>query len=525
MATVQDYRQARRIGQISLTNLIARNIAEGGGFGSVGKAVSQKFAAKRTRIKEAFDPLNIASMLVGRSKLGTAILGRMMGRGAEDIQYFARKGAGREAAYDPFFARVSPGSLQPVKQDEGVADVFAKIYNLLKKNIDDEAKRKEVEKNFREEQALEDERRFKELLSAIIGSKRPTATPVEKKEGGGLLDFIKGMFANVKEMFTNLMSFLEPFIDLSKTIMTSFGKGFLSLIARLGTFLLSPVGIALLGILTVAALGAYVYDLWLDRDKTGIQQQKALESGQAAGGGYGGEAEYESMKESPEKEAAREKIISKFNKSKKGNIASATLTELNALREDILQYGDPRLQLKSNPSPLIKERSAKLDAIEAEIKNKKAKQPSATPVPAGTTSDGTSKQTASPTSSAGAASTATAGGTSTSVGPTSTTTTGGTSTPATSTSETPTTTPSPTTSPMPSTPSMPPVMTATNQNMELQDEMNVAMSNAPMIFNKSSTNGMNLPGSDMGTVTGAAAVRNDSLDNIMDNLRRRTSVM
>jgi len=297
------------------------------------------------------------------------------------------------------------------------------------------------------------------------------------------------------------------------------------LIARLGTFLLSPVGIALLGILTVAALGAYVYDLWLDRDKTGIQQQKALESGQAAGGGYGGEAEYESMKESPEKEAAREKIISKFNKSKKGNIASATLTELNALREDILQYGDPRLQLKSNPSPLIKERSAKLDAIEAEIKNKKAKQPSATPVPAGTTSDGTSKQTASPTSSAGAASTATAGGTSTSVGPTSTTTTGGTSTPATSTSETPTTTPSPTTSPMPSTPSMPPVMTATNQNMELQDEMNVAMSNAPMIFNKSSTNGMNLPGSDMGTVTGAAAVRNDSLDNIMDNLRRRTSVM
>ncbi len=373
MATAQDYRQARRTGQISLTDLIARNIAEGGGFGSVGKAVSQKFAAKRTRIREAFDPLNIASMLVGRTKLGTAILGRMMGRSADDIQYFARKGAGREAAYDPFFARVSPGSLQPVKQSEGVADVFAKIYNLLKKNIDDETKRREVEKNFREEQSLEDERRFKELLAAITSSARPKATPVEKKEGGGLLDFIRSMFGNIKDMFTNLMKFLDPFINLAKTIMTSFGTGFLSLIARLGAFLLSPVGIALLGLLTVAALGAYVYDLWLNRDKTGIQQQKALSSGQAAGGGYGGEAEYESMKESPEKEAARKKIIDKFNKDKKGNIASATLTELNALREDILQYGNPRFQLKSNPSPYIKEKSAKLDAIEAEIKKRKEK--------------------------------------------------------------------------------------------------------------------------------------------------------
>jgi len=522
MATAQDYRQARRTGQISLTDLIARDIAEGGGFGSVGKAVSQKFAAKRTRIREAFDPLNIASMLVGRTKLGTAILGRMMGRSADDIQYFARKGAGREAAYDPFFARVSPGSLQPVKQSEGVADVFAKIYNLLKKNIDDETKRREVEKNFREEQSLEDERRFKELLAAITSSARPKATPVEKKEGGGLLDFIRSMFGNIKDMFTNLMKFLDPFINLAKTIMTSFGTGFLSLIARLGAFLLSPVGIALLGLLTVAALGAYVYDLWLNRDKTGIQQQKALSSGQAAGGGYGGEAEYESMKESPEKEAARKKIIDKFNKDKKGNIASATLTELNALREDILQYGNPRFQLKSNPSPYIKEKSAKLDAIEAEIKKRKEKQASATPVPSGATSGGMSGQTASsatpvPSGASKGAEASPAGSITSSAGDA--------STPAASTATTPGSASSDMSTAMPNVPSAPPVATATDQNMQLESEIMDFTQSAPMIINKSSTNGINLGGQDAGTATGAAPVRDDAIGNIINKLQRRSSVM
>jgi hypothetical protein len=51
------------------------------------------------------------------------------------------------------------------------------------------------------------------------------------------------------------------------------------------------------------------------------------------------------------------------------------------------------------------------------------------------------------------------------------------------------------------------------------------MQSAPMIFNKSSTNGINLGAPDAGTVTGAAPIRNDALENIINKLQRRSSVM
>lgn len=519
MATVQDYRQARRIGQISLTNLIARNIAEGGGFGSVGRAVSQKFAAKKTRIREAFDPLNIASMMVGRTKLGTAILGRMMGRSAEDIQYFARKGAGREAAYDPFFARVGAGSLQPVKQSEGMADTFAKLYNLIKKNIDDETKRREIEKNFREEQALEDERRFNELLAAITGGARPKATPIEKKEGGGLLDFIKGIVSGFTGMLGKLKDGLFWMFDALSPVIKMLGTGLLKIFEALLAagktllqFLASPAGF--ITAIAVAQIGASL------KATSDVEQkiEKAAAEGDigtvttevmkrpAAQSALGAEfqdpmkfsdARAETKKEleaaakngSPKaqqalKEFDKQELTSKYAEDylrkkgyevDEGGVYLATKKDTGVLgfgkekvskqlAEEALSYGRKRAESETKVSPVPTKPKAPISSA-----------PSTPSTPAASSA---------PMPSAPAAAT-----------------------------------------PAPSTPSMPPVMTATNQNIELQDEMNVAMSNAPMIFNKSSTNGMNLPGSDMGTVTGAAAVRNDSLDNIMDNLRRRTSVM
>jgi hypothetical protein len=524
MATAQDYRQARRTGQISLTDLIARNIAEGGGFGSVGKAVSQKFAAKRTRIREAFDPLNIASMMVGRTKLGTAILGRMMGRSAEDIQYFARKGAGREAAYDPFFARVGPGSLQPVKQNDGTADVFAKIYNLLKKNIDDETKRREVEKNFKEEEALEDERRHKELLAAIAGSARPKATPVDKKEGGGLLDFIKGMFANfmdflkpIKDGLMWLFNAVSPLISLLGKGLMSVFKGLLDLglagVRALVSFMASPFGLAILAGVAVAYLSSLV------AEAIGNWENKKIEE-------KGGKAAVEAQKEVMKAPAASpiQESYDEFGGTQVSDEAQMAAEKRDALikeKQDLIWqkmtkkgypvrktgfFGGITFEKKSGeqaPEELVNKVTQEADA-ELEVKRKKAQT-----APQKKGSDGKTPSKGAESSSAGST----------------TSSAGGTSTPVASTAATPSATPAEMSTAMPSVPTAPPVATATDQNMQLEAESMDFTQSAPMIFNKSSTNGINLGGQDAGTATGAAPVRDDALGNIINKLQRRGSVM
>jgi hypothetical protein len=516
MATVQDYRQARRIGQISLTDLIARNIAEGGGFGSVGKAISQKFAARKTRIKEAFDPLNIASMMVGRTKLGTAILGRMMGRSAEDIQYFARKGAGREATYDPFFSRVGAGSLQPVKQNEGMADAFAKLYNLIKKNIDDETRRKEIEKNFREEQALEDERRFNELLAAITGKAKPTATPVEKKEGGGLLDFIKGLLAGFKDMVNKVKDGLFWLYETLSPVVKMLGSGLLKIFEAmlaagktLLQFLASPAGfVTAIAVAQIAASLKATSDVEQKIEKaaaegdigtvtTEVMKRPAAQS--ALGAEFQdpmkfSEARAETRKEleaaaskgSPQaqtalKEFDKQELTSKYAEDylrkkgyevDEGGVYLATKKDTGVLgfgkekvskqlAEEALSYGRKRAESEGKVSPAPK--TPKSPTTPA----------SSTPTPAASSASKPAPPVASPVSSA---------------------------------------------------PSMPPVVSATDQNMNLQGEYMTA-DTPPIIFNKAATTGVSLPDNEMGTVTGAASIRDDALENIMANLRKRSTVM
>jgi hypothetical protein len=82
-----------------------------------------------------------------------------------------------------------------------------------------------------------------------------------------------------------------------------------------------------------------------------------------------------------------------------------------------------------------------------------------------------------------------------------------------------------TVTPAPSLPATPPVVTATGQNMELESESMYSMQSAPMIFNKNATTGVNLGGQDTGTATGAAPIRDDAIEDIINKLQRRSSVM
>ena len=124
------YQEARRLRGTGLLDLAAQNIALGNGvIGSLGSAMSSKFKAKVTGIKESFDPLNIAKKLTGN--FGSAVLGRLTGRNKEDIRYFAggkRFGSSAGVTQDSnldsiqpaLYTRVAEGQRQKMKKGESV---------------------------------------------------------------------------------------------------------------------------------------------------------------------------------------------------------------------------------------------------------------------------------------------------------------------------------------------------------------------------------------------------------------------
>ena len=201
-----DYRQAKRIRERSLADVIAANLVAGEStVGAFRKGISQKTRAKFTAIKEKFDPLNIVKAMTGGSKLAPALLGRMLGRSQRDIEYFA--GTAR-----PLYAPNKTASrIGKVSGGDGQSnlDILTKIYTFMQKTQENEMRRYELMKNYREENQLEDEKRHKELLKALGGIKSTTTT--QKDSGGGLLDTIRSM---VKRMIDSALKAFEWVKDL-----------------------------------------------------------------------------------------------------------------------------------------------------------------------------------------------------------------------------------------------------------------------------------------------------------------------
>jgi hypothetical protein len=129
------------------------------------------------------------------------------------------------------------------------------ILNLLKENYADEKRYREVQRSFAEERANEEEKRHNQLVTALkkFTGTETTATVVANKEGGGLLDMIRNMFAafeeKVKGMINNILNGIELFRDGS-------------LLTRLLSFLTSPIFGLLSGpLLMVAGILGLAYAL------------------------------------------------------------------------------------------------------------------------------------------------------------------------------------------------------------------------------------------------------------------------
>jgi hypothetical protein len=175
-----NYQEAKEIRGKRLRDLLADNLISGGSVKeSVKKTLSQRTQAKIKGMKETFDPLNIAKFITGGSKLGPALLGRLMGRSQEDINYFTG----------------TPNKVvNNLEEHNPLLKVLDKMYTFMNKNYLDDIKRRELEKNYLEEKQIEDEKRhnilietLKKLMARIGRLQGPTQQEESGGTGGGIL--------------------------------------------------------------------------------------------------------------------------------------------------------------------------------------------------------------------------------------------------------------------------------------------------------------------------------------------------
>jgi len=247
MATNLDYQKASRIRGTSFADLLSDQLSGDSTIrGAIKKTISLKAQARVKGIKEKFDPLNIAKFLTGGSSLGPALLGKLTGRSEKDIQYFS--GRMRPIRDRGTASRI--GKEPGTGMGEGTNEMLRKIYYLMQVTRQADLKRSDAELNFAEEKKLEAEKRHKELLKVLSSLRLGTATKVtEEEKGSTLLELLGGA-----SVFSRLLNVLKWFA--------------------------SPLGLALLGATTLAALIGLI-SVGLDRLAKNTPNMKALSPAQA----------------------------------------------------------------------------------------------------------------------------------------------------------------------------------------------------------------------------------------------------
>ena len=235
------YRKARRDRRTPFGEMIFKKVfEEGEGLGSAIKSsVSDKFKADITSLKEKFDPLNIDKGLFG-NKLG-AIIGRKLGRDEEDINYFTGYGSKAKAvgakntkvgkvesdATEPLYSKVTPGNKTRVRTKESVANVLAKLYNLIKGHHDLEIKENELHRI--EQRKTEELKNHwnKELIEALTGKKaKEPDLPIKdfNKFTKDLYKKLKDMAEAIKKGGGSFLDNLIPDKGLDTKIKTKIGE-------------------------------------------------------------------------------------------------------------------------------------------------------------------------------------------------------------------------------------------------------------------------------------------------------------
>lgn len=513
---VFDYKHAKKIGKSRFSDLIADKIMAGQGVGSsVKQTIGEKMKAQTTRIKEKFDPLNILSALTGRSKLGTALAGRLLGRNREEVEYQVSKG--KKGA-----SQVKEGKATKLKGEMGQtqvsSEIFEKIYKLMRDTREEDKRKKEIEKNFAEEQKLEDEERHKKLIAAILDSRGGTTTVVSPEKKTSLLDDLMNnpVFKWIREMGENLMKKFEELMEFMKGDVWNVLKGGWKVIARA----LAPFSALLVGAGLIAALigSIELANWWTDK-----WRNREIEKAQVQGGEIAVMAEKDRQSHTGDSqedidarqtaEATKQSAIERKNKfieqflGKKGYEMKKGISWNPFKDPNVKEFKDA--QGKAPPPELMNEARAWADEQITKVKAGEIADP-----------QGVYKQKNQPqTKAPGAKPEAGAGGgrggqggpsaeqlKSAPPAPSTTSTSTGSS----SSASTPETKPV-TATPQPVTPSTAAVNEAVSKNVEMNNEVANNQAVEPIVVNNSSTQTAKVGGDDQSTVTGAAPVRDDEL--------------
>jgi len=333
---INTYQEASRVNKKSLGELIREKAGSGelGAMKSVTGAISDKMAAKSKGFKEKFDYLNIVRMLMGNTM--SSIVGSATGRKREDIEYFANKGVknkkgranqineraggNRLGSIEPaLYTNVSDGQRSKMRRGDGVADVLARLYNLMKAEYIAEAKKLKIQKSFKEKKDKNRETWHKELLSVLGGGK--TAVKMDKNGNVKQPSIGGGLFDGIIEMFKNLSLMLAPLLTLGASVLSS-----------LAAFLISPIGVALLGGTFLALLSSWLVGL-IAKDP-----QAALRGEGGIGMAVAGLAS-EGQLPSYENEQADKKSEKTYKKVKKEGPEKSSLEDLKVAQQQMIDYG------------------------------------------------------------------------------------------------------------------------------------------------------------------------------------------
>jgi hypothetical protein len=227
-AKSRGYKQAARTRKKGIASLAFEKwYDEGKGIKqSIKESISDKFKAEVTGFKEAFDPLNIATKIFGN--MGGAIIGSKMGRDEKDVEYFTgyghKKKKGDTASPEKLVGRgkkvgqldtakytsIGEGQQKRMNKGDGAADVLARLYNMIKKNTDEEKKNHELEKNFKKSKESKREEWNNKLIEAITGKKEnePKAKTVKKED------------ENIESIWDKLIEFGEMLAGLRTLVGT-----------------------------------------------------------------------------------------------------------------------------------------------------------------------------------------------------------------------------------------------------------------------------------------------------------------
>ena len=116
--------------------------------------------------KKTISPETKETVLQLKGKFGPEGITKKLIRGQKPSKEMSFTGEITEAKPEPKARRINPST-----QGRNVVDLLMKIYSFMKKNYESDVMMRERENNFKEENALEDEKRHVKLIKAIDGLK------------------------------------------------------------------------------------------------------------------------------------------------------------------------------------------------------------------------------------------------------------------------------------------------------------------------------------------------------------------